>query len=258
VTPTPLLKTASKQWNALRDAWKHMLRDTDEDSVHELRVASRRILSCLFIVDSILLANHRSKARRKIKRLMKKLGPLRDVQVEISIVRSWPRARAPKTFRDYLERKKAVSSRTARAYLTPKRKQAIQRSLRAAERKAKRGLEELRPAIVRARLASALDAQREEFEAARTAAKSPDPRKTHRLRVAAKRLRYSLESVDPKLADNPDAELRRLRRYQKDLGDKRDLSILMDTLQDWRTTHLRKTAGNVSRLAPRRIRSVPA
>jgi len=185
---TALLKTASKQWDVLRHAWNDVLRDANEDSVHELRVASRRILSCLSLVDSILLANHRSKARRKIKRLMKKLGPLRDVQVQTSISRSWPRTKAPLGFQEYLKRRIVTKSKAVQSYLTDKRKRAIRGSLKDAELDARRSLQDLSPELVRSRLSSALESQRDEFHAAKAAAKSQDRKKVHRLRVAAKRL----------------------------------------------------------------------
>jgi len=255
---TALLKTASKQWDVLRHAWNDVLRDANEDSVHELRVASRRILSCLSLVDSILLANHRSKARRKIKRLMKKLGPLRDVQVQTSISRSWPRSKAPLGFQEYLKRRIVTKSKAVQSYLTDKRKRAIRDSLKDAELDARRSLQDLSPELVRSRLSSALESQRDEFHAAKAAAKSQDRKKVHRLRVAAKRLRYSLEALEPDLTENPDAEVRALRRYQKDLGRKRDLSILKDALHDWRSRQRRKSPANVSGRPPRRTASVSA
>jgi CHAD domain-containing protein len=174
---TALLKTASKQWDVLRHAWNDVLRDANEDSVHELRVASRRILSCLSLVDSILLANHRSKARRKIKRLMKKLGPLRDVQVQTSISKSWPRTKAPLGFQEYLKRRIVTKSKAVQSYLTDKRKRAIRGSLKDAELDARRSLQDLSPALVRSRLSSALESQRDEFHAAKRAAKSQDRRR---------------------------------------------------------------------------------
>jgi CHAD domain-containing protein len=237
---TPLLKTASKQRNSFCKAWNNVLRDANEDNVHEVRIASRRLLSSLLLVDSILLANHRSKARRKIKRVMRRLGPLRDVQVQISITSTWPRAKAPQAFREYLKRRKLATSRAALSYLTPKRKRAIREALKTTERNARHRFQAIKSAIVRARLTAAIEAQRAEVAASADAAKSKDPQKVHHFRVAGKRLRYALESANPDLPDKPDAEFRRLRRYQKDLGEKRDLALLTETLRSWR---LKKTAG---------------
>jgi len=239
---TSLLKTAAKQRHTLRDAWKKVRQEASEANVHELRVAARRILSCLSLIDSILLDSHRSKARRKIKRLMKKAGSLRDVQVQLAIAKSWPPAKAPAAFRAYLQRKHHENSRTVNAYLTAKRKRSIQQALKTAERRAQRGLDTLKPAITRSRLASALGAQRTEFHAARVAAKSQDPEKVHHFRVASKRLRYSLESVNPGLSEKPNAEYRSLRRYQKDLGTQRDLALINSTLREWRLNQHDDTA----------------
>src|SRR5262245_39125417 len=86
-----LLKTVWDNWDELRKTWKGVRQKMDEDSIHDLRVASRRVGAGLFLLEAILQDDRSSKARRRLKRLMKKLGPLRDVQVQISIVEKWKR-----------------------------------------------------------------------------------------------------------------------------------------------------------------------
>ena len=83
----PLLKTAEDYRDDLRKTWNDARSRLDETSIHDLRVATRRMSSALLLLETVLEEKSASKARRRTRRVMKSLGPLRDIQVQVTLVR---------------------------------------------------------------------------------------------------------------------------------------------------------------------------
>src|SRR5829696_9200569 len=86
---TPLLNITKEYRDDLRKAWKEARRTLKEDKVHDLRVAARRTIVAMRLVESALGKRHPSKPRRRIRKIMKRLGALRDIQVQITAVEKW-------------------------------------------------------------------------------------------------------------------------------------------------------------------------
>ena len=64
------LSSLKEYRDQFRKVWKKARRAMDEDSIHDLRVASRRMAASLLLVESVLGEDRSSKVRRRIKRLM--------------------------------------------------------------------------------------------------------------------------------------------------------------------------------------------
>ena len=217
----------------LRRAWKKASRDLDEDSIHDVRVACRRMGALLLLVESVLL-KERSTARRRIKRVMNKLGPLRDTQVQISIVKKWKQTQRVQRFTNSLERAERQESERVSDYLSRHRKQSILKKLRDFETNAARRLKKIPQATIQARVQSALSVQRLDLEAARKAMVPSDPSSLHAVRRTARRLRYCLEAAEEIVGAASRSELQRLRRDQTGLGNKRDLQLLETRFREFR------------------------
>lgn len=217
----------------LGKAWRKACHGLDEDSIHNLRVASRRMGSSLLLVESVLEEERSSKARRRIKRLMKKLGNLRDIQVLILLAKKWKRTQNVQRFTDSLERTERQERDRVRDYLSRHRKQSILQELRDFEKDAARRLKRIPQTTIRARIQSDLAAQRKDLEAARKAMAPSDLKSLHALRITARRLRYCLEAAAEIVGPAPRSELQRLRRYQTQLGNKRDLQLLQAKFEEW-------------------------
>jgi CHAD domain-containing protein len=217
----------------LRKAWKKARHGLDEESIHDLRVASRRMGSSLLLLESVLLEERSSKARRRIKRLMKKLGPLRDIQVQILIVKKWQRTGNVQHFGDSLERAEWQERDRVRDYLSQHRRQGILRDLRDFEKDAAKRLQKIPQATIQARIRSELSVQRMDLEAARKAMVPSDPSSLHAVRKTARRLRYCLEAAGEIVGTAPHSEVQRLRKYQTELGNKRDLQLLEAKFEEW-------------------------
>jgi CHAD domain-containing protein len=233
---TPLLKTTREYWKDFSRKWKDARHDLNEENVHDLRVASRRTVSGLSLLESIL-EDRPSNARHRIKRLMHKLGPLRDIQVQISIVEKWTPTRTVKTFLKSLERTRKKESRQTLKYLSSERKTKIRESLRTFEDRSKERLESMSSGTVRTRINAALMKQREVVEATRSSATPSDPQSLHRFRVAIRKLRYFIEAATPETGRATAAELRSLRRHSTELGSQRDLQLLKEKFRNWQSRH---------------------
>jgi CHAD domain-containing protein len=164
---------------------------------------------------------------------MKKLGHLRDVQVQILLAKKWKRTQNVRRFTDSLKRAERQERDRVRDYLSRHRKQSILQELRDFEKDAARRLKRTPQATIRARIQSALSAQRKNLEAARKAMVPSDPKSLHAVRKTARRLRYCLEAAAEIVGRAQRSELQRLRRDQTQLGNKRDLQLLQAKFEEW-------------------------
>lgn len=228
-----MLKTVWEYWDELRKTWKNVNRKADETSVHDLRVASRRLGAALLAVESLLQDNRSSKARHRIKQLMKKLGPLRDVQVQISIVEKWKRRNLGK-FKALLQRTERKERDRVREYLNSHRKERIRRSVESLGRTATKRLKDVPPATIRALIGNSVIVLRNDLKVAQGNLVQNDPKSLHKLRTTARKLRYGLEAAQPVIGAAPETEIQRLRQLQTKLGHRRDLQLLNDKFREWR------------------------
>ena len=227
------LSSLKEYRDQLRKAWKKARRDLDEESIHDLRVASRRMGALLLLVESALGEDRSSKVRRRIKRVMKKLGPLRDIQVQISLVKKWKPTANVEQFKDSLEHTQRQERKRAADYLSTARKEKILQELKDFEKDAAKGLKKVPQSTMKARIHSTLAVQRMDLEAARRAMTPTDPRFLHAARRAARKLRYCLEAAGEPAGRSAPSEIRRLRRQQTELGNKRDLLLLQSKFGEW-------------------------
>src|SRR5215212_7372887 len=69
-----LLKAVRQRWRGHRKRLKNCRNHPSEKAVHFLRVESRRLLSALELLGSVVTHSHVQKARRKLKKLLNDLS----------------------------------------------------------------------------------------------------------------------------------------------------------------------------------------
>jgi CHAD domain-containing protein len=217
----------------LRKTWKDASQNMDEDSIHDLRVASRRMGASLLLLESVLGADRPSKARRQLKRLMKKLGALRDIQVQVAIVEKWKGTESILKFRESLERTERREKDRARDYLSSYRKKKILQELKDFERDAVKRLKDIPEAAIKTSMEITISVQRINLEAARNARVPTDPRSLHAVRRTARKLRYCLEAAAETVGAASRSELQRLKKTQTELGNQRDQQLLKVKFEEW-------------------------
>jgi CHAD domain-containing protein len=224
-----LAAAIARQGRVLATAWSLAI-DGDVRGVHRARVATRRVREALAMVEAAGASHASTRARRLARRLTRALGPVREMDValaELGIVaraHRWP-ADAESSLRRWLQDRRT------------ERRRALRRSLAAIGRRS-----------MRARLASAasdLDARaldqvvrrhllRRAERVRRHAAECGTlyaPDRLHALRIAVKKLRYTIEIATPLAGDAAAPALRALRAAQRHLGRLHDAQVLMQAIQ---------------------------
>src|SRR5262245_12949465 len=81
-----LLDSLNDRWKTFRAELKRCQKQFSEAAVHDLRVATRRLLSTLDLLASVHPNARLRQARRALKGQLDMFGPLRDVQVQLLTV----------------------------------------------------------------------------------------------------------------------------------------------------------------------------
>jgi CHAD domain-containing protein len=227
-----LLKRTQKNWRHFAGAWKRSQQELDEKNVHDLRVAGRRLLASLNLV---LAASGQDsgKALRRLKRVVKKLGVLRDLQVQLRILESIHLKTDTEAFRSYLASEERKERRKLKGYLRLERRKKVRDSLKSMLNRTDRHLDVLSESTVRARVRTAIRSHRASFREAQRNESTSNPNLLHAARISARKLRYSLEAAEPVLGPASKAELELLQRKQTELGHIRDLYVARQRYRQW-------------------------
>src|SRR6267143_7031384 len=78
-----LLSSFDKSWNQFSQAWKKARAKASEKSVHDLRVNTRRLIAALELTRVLSRRERVAKLQRRFKKVLKRMGALRDVQVQL-------------------------------------------------------------------------------------------------------------------------------------------------------------------------------
>lgn len=196
--------------------------------VHQARVASRRLREAVPVLAAGLEKTKAGKARRKIRRLTRALGAIRELDVTVALLDELARREALPRLALEQVRAHVVNEQDKRRRLMTRRLQRVNVG------KLERRLGSLSDALATAdtdrwkqtlsarilkrskRLAAAVQEAGQMYEAERL----------HRVRLAAKKLRYALEVAAETGTTAANQAVRTLKRTQDALGRLHDLQIL--------------------------------
>jgi CHAD domain-containing protein len=216
------------RWASYQKQLRQCRRGFSEEAVHELRVATRRLLAQLILLSRVVPSATLEKARRILKRRLAALGDLRDIQVQRLIVEqkagSFPELGL---LRDWLQQRERRLAKSAAGKVNRFKTRKLERwvstligvlNASAGQARAER---QLASAILRA-VAQAFG----EAVERRRAIDLADLRTIHQTRVAFKRFRYMLESLSPGVTGLSKRQLRALAYYQRKMGIIQDLEVM--------------------------------
>jgi CHAD domain-containing protein len=219
--PATLSQIIGRRRRALRLQVAAALRTGSPESIHNVRVCTRRLQTALELVPKSGDKNALRSAKARLRRVRRALSALRNYDVFLSILDD-SATRAPARQRERLG--------LLRALLEERRKELA--------RESRRTLEEfdLEPSPLRvetagvsARAAKQLIARITVFEERIKAGTNwSAPRAVHRIRIATKRLRYLLEVLTELGYGESKAALKWLRTAQTRIGAWHDLRALED------------------------------
>jgi CHAD domain-containing protein len=224
----PLVRLFERRTRALNRHLAFAIAGRDT-GVHQARVASRRLREAIPVLTEGLGSTHRGKAQRKIRRITRALGAVRELDVTLHVIDELAeRADVPKgALADV--RALVIEEREERRDVMLSRLKGVDRD-KLAER-----LADVRQALIapapthgwRAALAARIARRgRRLGKAIEDAGQIYAPEGLHGVRIAAKKLRYSLEIADESgVAPCPDT-LRLIKRVQDALGRLHDLQVL--------------------------------
>ena len=197
-------------------------------SVHQARVASRRLREVLPIAAHAVPAARELKLARMVRRVTGALGPVREIDVALSefegdtAAQRW-RSAAVQRIRAHLTGERDRRVRDMRAALGRLDAKALEARITALAK----GCETVPLALWSPRLAVRLRKRSRAFgDAVRAVGTLYAAEPIHRVRIAGKKLRYTIELAHAAAGVLTDRDVATLRRLQDLLGRLRDLQIL--------------------------------
>ncbi|HYB95707.1 MAG TPA: CHAD domain-containing protein [Vicinamibacterales bacterium] len=207
----------------------------DELSVHQARVASRRLREALPVLSTTANGVALARVQNRVRRITRALGPVRELDVTLSLLAELEsKGAAPKRaiarVRSAVAEERQKRRRAMLAEITPSRldklrKRLVKVAAPAEQREPSRGalVEAAEQAVLRARrLRAAIDHAGGIYLADRL----------HRVRIEAKKLRYALEIQRELTRSRSTAHLNRLKRQQDLLGRIHDLEVLIERTRE--------------------------
>lgn len=227
-------------------------RHPGEKEIHDLRVSIRRLLSYLSVAGELPGKKRLSRrAANRLKEFLSPLGRLRDAQVKILwLKKTVPEGDEPA----YLYSLSVLGDSIAW-------EGKVRKLLRGVDRKKlSASVGRYRPSplprtALRAKALKILGGRRREIESLVAPARNEENIEAlHRMRLAFKKYRYSVEVLAPLFPDVTAKTLERLHAFQTLLGDLHDLDVLLEEAEHFRRRVLEVQTESVLESRIRRIR----
>jgi CHAD domain-containing protein len=239
----PLLDAFEKEINGVKDA-------KDIEYIHRMRVASRRVRAALPLFSSCFPPKQYRSWMNEMKKITRALGEARDTDVQIEFLRSSAKRLKKESAGKEIPKDTSTLLQEINSFiieLTEKRGVLQNHVISALNTLEKSGaVGEMRNAFARVNLTSrtttaAIPAVAADRISARLAAfldyehflSDPDAIfEHHAMRIAAKKLRYTMEVYGPVYRLELKKSLRRVKKVQEILGDVHDCDVWIDTLTE--------------------------
>lgn len=227
-----LEKTGKARLSRYRSCLEKASLRPGEKEIHDLRVSIRRLQSFSDVAASISGKEpFPARDRKRIKDLMRPLGKLRDAQVKILRLRKIAPTGEEAT---YLY---ALSVRSDADRWEDRIREILRDGSRTRfrDRKPSRALAPGSGRNLRERARSVLRKLEESVESSREKARDEaNVEALHRMRLAFKKYRYSVEILAPLFPSVTAELLKRLHAFQTLLGDLHDLDVLLEEAEHFR------------------------
>ena len=230
-TDNVLSVALGERWKKYRAEIKTCKNEFSEEAVHDLRVATRRLLAAMDVVRSLEPHPRVQKVRRALKDQLDSLDDLRDTQVMLVEV-SESMADFPdlKPLEEHLLKREKKLLRKARKEIESLAISGLRKRI---ENSAGSLEENVQGEDWTARLLSVGD---QAYARARQAFGEIDPAapaSIHQFRIAFRKFRYTVEIVHPILENYPEEYLQQMHDYQSRMGDIQDVTVFLSILLEY-------------------------
>jgi len=222
-----------RSWKDVSAEWKKLRRDFSERTIHDLRVATRRMIADLEVATAVTGSRKAYRLNRKFKKVLERLGPLRDVQVHLLNSRRGTSVWTS-TFSAFLKQREAEEIRRLRKRMQEETRKGFRRDVWNTNRKLKSIEEGISRPVLRAAIQANIDKKITSVLLAdarfRRTSSNED---LHRMRVQFKRLRYAAEVAKPIIGGFTNLQMQKMRKLLKAMGEIHDLQTYMTALAEW-------------------------
>ncbi|CAG1014215.1 hypothetical protein ANAEL_04925 [Anaerolineales bacterium] len=230
---TLLLDSLNARWDRYNLELKNCRDEFSEETVHDFRVATRRLLASLDLLKTVIRGAKIKMMRRtqSVKDQLDNLDELRDGQVILAgISENIQDLPSLQPFEEYLLCREKKLMRAARREIQSLKVGKLAKWMRklaeAIEESQPDGLDPL-PAVDEA-YARVIQRYGQVDPA--------QPASIHRLRIAFKKFRYMVESIHPILEGLPEDHLKRMHDYQTSMGEIQDMEAALQKLAEFEKT----------------------
>ncbi len=230
-----LLTTLNQRYERYVEERTRCKAEFSEEAVHDLRVAVRRMLATIQVLRAVLPMPQLKKLQQNFKSQLDSLDGLRDTQVMLvemeETLETLPELAALQISLIKRERRLlGKAEQDVRAIKTG----AIGRGLELArasleEISASRELDE--------NLLEVLDELHQTVRQRLGRVDPTQPASIHRVRVAFKKFRYTIEILHPLLPGFPQAQFKSMHHYQTAMGEIQDAEVLLEMIADYGARH---------------------
>ncbi len=223
-----------QQWKRYRQALKHCQDKFTLKAIHEFRVETRRLLSCLELLDGLLPARRVGKVRRLLKRRLDLLDDLRDTQVQLeTLVKLHRASTVAGLFRANLRKREQRFARRARKQIRKVKARRLGKLVAECREYLATAIAGAAPRKALAALSRSAGRAFRRASRLRARINPRDSATIHRTRVAFKKFRYMVEALAPCLPAVTRQRLKAMRRYQTMLGNIQDAEVLLGGLDEF-------------------------
>jgi CHAD domain-containing protein len=237
-----LLSSFDRSWTEFSTAWKNARTKTSPKSIHNLRVNTRRLIASLELMRSTSKNPEIVRLQCRFKKILKSMGSLRDLQVQ------WAKSADLRQVEPIVEFRRALQRRERRqiADISKKLKRGTKHRLNLGVKHVRSAIAEIYEKSGDGRIRGALErtlrSRKSDFLKKRKQFQPSDEETLHEMRIALKKLRYTIESALPALGPSASEQAQRMHSLQQLLGDFRDLELLGVRLEKWAAKRGKKIA----------------
>jgi CHAD domain-containing protein len=225
-----LIDAFDKRWKNYRSELKRCRDEFSNEAVHDVRIAARRLLSLIQLLNSISPRPRLQKLSRSFKDQLNEFDDLRDTQVILAefseTIQELPQLHRVQIYLQVVEENLLKTLRKKLKVIdlfdVSKRMRRTRESI----------LSEINGDLVPQILQAVDDAylltkQRHSW------INLAQPATVHRVRIAFKGFRYMVEIIHPLLDGFPETNLKLMNDYQSLMGEIQDVEVIMQTLADF-------------------------
>ncbi len=231
LTPSGLLLEAlDKRWKTYRAELKRCRAEFSNEAVHDIRIATRRLLSLIKLMNSFSPRPRLQKLSRAFKNQLDEFDDLRDTQVMLAeFSKTAQELPQLQSIQEHLQTVEADLLKSLRKKIKKFDLDEISNRMKKTRASTEsNNQDDILPQILQA-VDDAYLLTRQRFARIDTA----QPPTIHRVRIAFKSFRYMVEIVHPLLDGFPTGNLKRMNDYQSLMGEIQDAEIIIQTLADF-------------------------